>query len=152
MADCPFCSIARGDGPAEVVHQDEHVVAFLDRAPLIHGHVLVATREHVADLDTLPAGLVGPLFSAVQLISRAMPGALAADGTFTAINTRISQSVPHMHVHVVPRRKGDGLFRAGLVWKRTPYPEGKAEEVAGLLRAAIAREASRAAPGGLAPR
>lgn len=135
---CAFCAIARGEAEAHLVHEDDRVVAFLDRAPLIKGHVIVATRAHVQDLDVLPLELVAPLFGVVQRISRAFPRALGADGSYTAINTRVSQSVPHVHVHVVPRRQGDGLFRAGMVWVRRPYGEGEAAQLAARLREAIA--------------
>ncbi|MGH2500396.1 MAG: HIT family protein [Candidatus Limnocylindria bacterium] len=136
MADCVFCAIATG-APAHVLHQDERVIAILDRAPLIAGHALVLPRAHVVTLDDLAPDLVAPLFTVVQRISRAFPVALAADGSFTAINTRVSQTVPHLHVHVVPRRKGDGLFRAGMVWVRRPYRDGEAGAIAEKLRAAL---------------
>lgn len=135
---CAFCAIVRGEAPSHVVLEDERVVAFLDRAPLIKGHVLVATRAHVGTLDEMPPDLIEPLFGAVQRISRAFSGALGADGSFTSINTRVSQSVPHLHVHVVPRREGDGLFRAGMVWIRRRYEEGEAAQLAARLKEAIA--------------
>lgn len=135
---CAFCAIVRGEAPSHVVLEDDRVVAFLDRAPLIKGHVLVASRAHVGTLDEMPADLIEPLFGAVQRISRAFPKALGADGSFTSINTRVSQSVPHLHVHVVPRREGDGLFRSGLVWIRRRYEEGEAAQLAARLREAIA--------------
>lgn len=134
---CAFCAIVRGEAPSHVVLEDDRVVAFLDRAPLIKGHVLVASRAHVGSLDEMPADLIAPLFGAVQRISRAFPKALGADGSFTSINTRVSQSVPHLHVHVVPRREGDGLFRSGLVWVRKRYEEGEAAQLAARLKEAI---------------
>lgn len=135
---CVFCEIVRGTAEAHVVHQDDVVIAFLDRAPLIKGHVLVAPREHVDTLDDLPAPLMGPLLRVVQRVSRAQQRALGAEGSFTAANTRVSQSVPHLHFHVVPRRQGDGLFRAGLVWVRKRYRDGEAAQLATRLREAIA--------------
>jgi histidine triad (HIT) family protein len=134
---CVFCAIAAG-GEAHVVHADEQVVAFLDRAPLIKGHVLVITRRHVETFDDLPPELIAPLFGVVQRVSRAFTRAVGADGSYTAVNTRISQSVPHVHVHVVPRKSGDGLFRAGLVWIRKRYDDGEAAQLAARLREAIA--------------
>ena len=134
---CVFCAIAAG-GDAHFVHEDERVVAFLDRAPLIKGHVLVAPRAHVETLDDLPRDLIEPLVAVVQRVSRAFPTALGSDGSYTGINTRVSQSVPHVHVHVVPRREGDGLFRAGLIWMRKRYEDGEAAQLATRLRAAIA--------------
>ena len=96
-------------------------MAFLDRAPLLHGHVLVVTRDHVETLDDVPDDLVGELFAVVRRMSIAVQKALTADGSFVATNTRISQSVPHVHVHVVPRRKGDGLFATRIIWQRQKY-------------------------------
>ena len=131
---CAFCALS----DAQVVYEDDRVIAFLDHAPLIKGHVLVMPRSHVETLDDLPTDLVEPLFSVVQRVSRAFRAAIEADGSFTAINTRISQSVPHVHVHVVPRRQGDGLFRAGMVWIRRRYRDGEAAQLAAVLREAIA--------------
>ena len=134
---CAFCAIASG-ADAHVVFEDGNVIAFLDHAPLIKGHVLVAPRAHVADLDELPEELIAPLFAVVRRVSRAFPRALAADGSYAGINNRVSQSVPHLHVHVVPRTTGDGLFRAGLVWIRKRYGDGEAAQLATRLREAIA--------------
>lgn len=120
------------------MHADGEIIAFLDHAPLLKGHVLVAPREHVETFDDLPERLVGPLFTVVQRVARAFPRALGSDGSYTGINTRVSQSVPHLHVHVVPRTKGDGLFRAGMVWVRRRYAEGEAAQLAARLREAIA--------------
>lgn len=115
-------------------------MAFLDREPLIPGHTLVIPREHVATLDDLDEKQAGPLLNAVRRVSRAQQSALGAGGTFTAVNTRVSQSVPHLHVHVVPRREGDGLFRAGMVWARKRYGEGEADAIAAKLREALGRD------------
>ncbi len=141
-AQCAFCGVIAGAGAQHVLDEPE-VVAFLDHAPLIKGHVLVVPREHIETFDDLPPRLIVPLFSAVQRVSRAFPRVLGADGSYTAINTRVSQSVPHLHVHVVPRRKGDGLFRGGMVWIRRRYADDEAAQLAARLREAIA--ASRAA-------
>jgi histidine triad (HIT) family protein len=137
MPTCPFCAIARGEIPASFVLREEAVCAFLDTRPVFKGHVLVVPREHTDDLLALPAPLVSPLFTAVQRIARAVEEGLGADGSFTAVNTKISQSVPHLHVHVVPRRKGDGL--RGFFWPRTKYEsdeerEGYARRIAGEMR------------------
>lgn len=134
---CAFCVVVAG-ADAHRVLEDAHVIAFLDRAPLIKGHVLVVPRDHIETFDDLPADLLGPVFSAVQRVSRAFQSALGADGSYTAINTRISQSVPHAHVHVVPRRKNDGLFRAGMVWIRRRYEGDEAAQLAARLREALA--------------
>lgn len=136
--NCIFCAIAAGDSTANVVHADDRTVAFLDAAPLLHGHTLVIPREHVETLDELRTELMTPLLSVVQRVSIAQQRVLGADGSFSSVNTRVSQSVPHLHVHVVPRRKGDGLFRAGMVWVRKRYAEGQAEEIARKLREALA--------------
>jgi histidine triad (HIT) family protein len=130
MTDCLFCGIVAGDVPAQVVLSDEVVVAFLDTRPVFKGHVLVASREHYVTLADLPAGLVGPLFLRVRRISAAMPAAFGAQGTFVAENNVVSQSVPHLHVHVVPRTKGDGL--RGFFWPRGKYADD--EEAAGYAR------------------
>ena len=118
---CTFCQIANGELPAQIVHRDDDVIAFLDRAPLAHGHVLVMPMAHIETLDDLPDGLLVPVFGAVRRTSIAVQRALAAQGSFIATNTRISQSVPHLHIHVVPRNKGDGLFSTRLVWQRKKY-------------------------------
>jgi len=140
VKSCVFCAIARGETEANIVADDGAVLAFLDRAPLLPGHTLVVPREHADTLDEVPAAAVGPLFRLVQRVSRAQQRAFGADGTFTGINTRVSQSVPHFHAHVVPRREGDGLFRAGMVWARKRYKVGEAETIAANLREALAQE------------
>ena len=134
---CAFCAIV-GGGDAHRVYEDDAVVAILDRAPLIKGHVLVMPREHVATLDDLPERLMVPVLSLVQRTSRAFQRSLGADGSLTLANTRVSQSVPHAHVHVVPRREGDGLFSVRMIWKRTRYGDGEAAQLAARLREAIA--------------
>jgi histidine triad (HIT) family protein len=119
-----------------VVLADEEVVAFLDARPVFKGHVLVAPREHVVTLADLPAAAVGPFFLRVQRVSAVMPAALGSQGTFVAANNVVSQSVPHLHVHVVPRTKGDGL--RGFFWPRHRYDsEAEAAGYAERLRAAL---------------
>jgi histidine triad (HIT) family protein len=136
---CTFCQIARGELQAHIVHRDEDVVAFLDRAPLLHGHVLVMPLKHVETLDDLPDNLLAPLFAAVRRTSTAVQKALGAEGSFVATNTRVSQSVPHLHVHVVPRNKGDGLFSTRLIWQRNKYEnDSEMEEIATKIRTAYA--------------
>jgi histidine triad (HIT) family protein len=133
VSDCAFCGIIDGTVPAHVVLSDDVAVAFLDARPLFKGHVLVAPRAHVVTLPDLPAELVGPLFLRVQQVSAAMPAALGAQGSFVAVNNVVSQSVPHLHVHVVPRTKGDGL--RGFFWPRTRYAsDDEAEDYARRLR------------------
>lgn len=117
MADCLFCQIATGDTPTFVVYDDEEVVAFLDIRPVFKGHVLVIPRAHIVTLSDLDP--VGPYFERVQATAIAVEKALAAGGTFVALNNKVSQSVPHLHTHVVPRTKGDGL--RGFFWPRTKY-------------------------------
>ena len=120
MADeCLFCRIVSGELPATIVYEDENSVAFLDHRPLFHGHTLLVPREHVETLGDLSTKLVGPYFEAAQLLARAVESAMEAEGTFVAMNNRVSQSVPHLHVHVVPRRRKDGL--KGFFWPRTKY-------------------------------
>ena len=135
MADrCVFCDIIAGRAEAEIVHRDDVAVAFLDRTPLFPGHVLVVPIEHVVTLPELAA--VGPFFERVQLAAAVVPAALGAQGTFIANNNVVSQSVAHLHVHVVPRTKGDGL--RGFFWPRGKYAPGEAAVVGDALRAAFA--------------
>jgi histidine triad (HIT) family protein len=117
--NCLFCRIVSGELPATIVYEDEKSVAFLDHRPLFHGHTLLVPRMHVETLGDLPLSLVGPFFKTAQLLARAIEPALGAEGTFVAMNNRVSQSVPHLHVHVVPRRRKDGL--KGFFWPRTKY-------------------------------
>ena len=119
-----FCDIVRDSVAADVVWRDDVVVAFLDRSPLFHGHTLVVPRRHVLTLPDLAVDEVGPFFERVRLIAAAMPGALGAQGTFVANNNVVSQSVAHLHVHVVPRTRGDGL--RGFFWPRQRYADGEA--------------------------
>ena len=133
---CVFCKILRGELPAHVVLDDDLCLAFLDRTPLFHGHVLVVPRTHVVTLPELVPEVVGAFFQRVQVIAAALPVALGAQGTFVAMNNVVSQSVPHLHVHVVPRTKGDGL--KGFFWPRKKY--GGDEEMAAVaekIRAAL---------------
>ena len=121
MTDCEFCEIIAGTRRAQVVLSDDIAVAFLDARPVFKGHVLVAPRAHYVTLADLPAGMVGPLFLRVQQVSAAMPAALGAQCSFVGVNNTVSQSVPHLHVHVVPRTKGDGL--RGFFWPRQKYAD-----------------------------
>jgi histidine triad (HIT) family protein len=133
---CVFCGIANGETHAAVVLEDERVIAFLDVKPLFHGHVLVVPRAHVATLPDLPDDLLAPFLARVRELARAVPRAMGAQGSFVAMNNVVSQSVPHLHVHVVPRTKGDGL--KGFFWPRTKYPSTAAmEETAAKIRAAL---------------
>jgi len=116
---CPFCRIASGEEHAYVVYEDEAHLAFLDRRPLFPGHVLLVPRAHYETLPDLPEESVGSLFRAARLLVLAVEEAMDAEGTFVAVNNRVSQSVPHLHVHIVPRRRGDGL--RGFFWPRQSY-------------------------------
>ena len=134
--NCLFCRIVSGEVPATLVYVDKNAVAFLDHRPLFHGHTLLVPREHVETLDELPQKLVGPFFEAAQTLTRAVEHAMNAEGTFVAMNNRVSQSVPHLHVHIVPRRKKDGL--KGFFWPRTKYKaDGEMEEVKKKITAAL---------------
>jgi len=119
--NCLFCRIVSGALPATVIYEDEVSLAFLDHRPLFPGHTLLVPREHVETLGELPVSIVEPYFKAAQLLARAVESGLEAEGTFVAMNNRVSQSVPHLHVHVVPRRKKDGL--KGFFWPRTKYKD-----------------------------
>ncbi len=135
---CVFCAIASGDAEAHIVYEDERTLAFLDHRPLFPGHTLVIPRAHVETLSDLPARDLGAFFEVVQRIAWVMPEALGAQGTFVANNNRVSQSVAHLHLHVVPRSRGDGL--RGFFWPRHAYesPE-QMREVQAQLCAAINR-------------
>jgi histidine triad (HIT) family protein len=122
---CVFCEIASGRQQAHIVYEDEESVAFLDLHPLFPGHVLLCPREHYETLPDLPLNLTGPLMAGTQLLARAVESAMDAEGTFIAINNTVSQTVPHLHIHVVPRRKRDGL--KGFFWPRTPYRDEAAK-------------------------
>jgi len=139
QADCAFCRIAAGEEDAAwVVLEEPHAVAFLDHRPLFPGHCLVIPREHYETLADLPAEEIGPFFATVQLLSRAIPAAMKKPGSFVAMNNIVSQSVPHLHVHVVPRKPKDGL--RGFFWPRQKY--GSDEELAethDAVKAAIER-------------
>ncbi len=136
MTDCTFCAIAAGTTPAHVVLADSSVVAFLDARPVFKGHVLLVPREHFQTLADLPGRLLGPFFGAVRLVSAAIPAAIGAQGTFVALNNIVSQSVPHLHAHVVPRTKGDGL--RGFFWPRHKYEsDDEAADYAGRIRSVI---------------
>lgn len=133
---CAFCRIVDGEGEAMTVFRNDACLAFLDRRPLFRGHCLVVPCDHYETLPDLPAPLIEPLFSATRLLTAAVPVAMEAEGAFVAINNRVSQSVPHLHVHVVPRRPKDGL--RGFFWPRTAYGDDRdARSVAEAIRNAI---------------
>jgi histidine triad (HIT) family protein len=137
--DCAFCRIAAGDeDTASVVLSEPHAVAFLDHRPLFPGHCLVIPREHYATLADLPNAEIEPFFATVQLLSRAIPDAMNKPGSFVAMNNVVSQSVPHLHVHVVPRKPKDGL--RGFFWPRQKYEsDEQLAETRDAVKAAIDR-------------
>ena len=140
---CTFCLIVAGEIPAHVVLDEPDLFGFLDTRPVFKGHVLLVTREHIDALTELPARLREPLLEATQRLARAVVDGLGAQGSFVATNTVVSQSVPHLHVHVVPRTKGDGL--RGFFWPRTKYAsDDEAAEYA--ARLAVALDASDREP------
>jgi histidine triad (HIT) family protein len=122
VKECIFDQIIANRLPSYRVFEDDTTLAFLDHRPLLPGHVLLVPKTHYETFGDLPAEDVGPLFLAAQRLARAVETGLSADGSFVAINIKISQSVPHLHVHIVPRRKGDGLFGKNFQWMRRPYP------------------------------
>jgi histidine triad (HIT) family protein len=132
-----FCQIASGQLKSAVVASNPEVIAFLDHRPVFKGHVLIAPVTHVDTLLDLPQNLMSPLLTMAQLVAAAIVEALAAQGTFVAMNNVVSQSVPHLHLHVVPRTKGDGL--RGFFWPRTNYAPGEIEAYAELIKEALAR-------------
>ena len=134
-SDCVFCAIVAGDVPAHVVASDDATMAFLDSRPVFPGHVLLVPKEHHETLADLPPALVPALFGAAQRLARAVERGMDAHGTFVAMNNRVSQSVPHLHVHLVPRRRKDGL--RGFFWPRQRYAdEEEMAVVAARIRAA----------------
>jgi histidine triad (HIT) family protein len=134
--NCAFCKIANHEVVARLVFEDEISLAFLDHRPVFPGHCLLITKDHHETLTDLPANLIGPFFANAQLLARAIESAMEAHGTFFAINNRVSQSVPHLHVHVVPRRRKDGL--RGFFWPRYPYEsEAAADKVQASIRSAL---------------
>ena len=126
IASCLFCQVANRELPARLVFADEISLAFLDHRPVFPGHCLLIPKIHYETLTDLPEDLIGPLFQRAQLLARAVELAMEAQGTFVAMNNRVSQSVPHFHVHVVPRRRKDGL--KGFFWPRYPYPDDEAAD------------------------
>jgi len=133
---CRFCAIVAGQAEAVTIFEDDICLAFLDTRPLFPGHCLLVPKAHYEILPDLPPHLLAPLFGGAQLLARAMERGLNAEGSFVAINNRVSQSVPHLHVHVVPRRAGDGL--RGFFWPRQKYANAAAvSAVAGKLREAV---------------
>ncbi|NUR95908.1 MAG: HIT family protein [Kribbellaceae bacterium] len=137
MADCLFCSIVAGTTPAQLVLDTPEVVGFLDIRPVFKGHTLIVPRAHVPTMVEMSDEVMVPLFGAARSVADAVRTAFDAQGSFVAVNNVVSQSVPHLHVHVVPRTKGDGL--RGFFWPRTKYADtAEAEEYAGKLRAALA--------------
>lgn len=136
-SDCAFCGIVAGTLPGFVVLEDAATMAFLDRRPLFPGHCLLVPRAHHETLGDLAPDLVEPLFRNARRLSLAVERALEAGGSFVALNNRVSQSVPHLHVHVVPRRKGDGL--RGFFWPRGKYQDdAHAERTRDAIRSALA--------------
>jgi histidine triad (HIT) family protein len=136
--DCGFCKIVAGDEPSHVVYEDERTLAFLDNRPLFPGHSLLVPRAHYETLGDLPDELIAPLFESARLLSVAIPKAMRKPGSFVAMNNVVSQSVPHLHVHVVPRKPRDGL--RGFFWPRTKYDsEDQMREVAERVRKSVGR-------------
>jgi histidine triad (HIT) family protein len=135
-ADCLFCRIVAGEVESHRVFEDDVTVAFLDSRPLFHGHTLLVPREHHETLWDLPDELIAPLFANVKRLSAAVRGAMGAQGAFVAMNNVVSQSVPHLHVHIAPRNRKDGL--RGFFWPRTKYPsDEQAAQVAAKIRGVL---------------
>jgi histidine triad (HIT) family protein len=135
--DCAFCRVIAGSEPGSIVFEDEISVAFLDNRPLFPGHSLLVPRDHLETFWDLPADLIGPLFTNAQLLSAAIRDAMESQGAFVAANNVVSQSVPHFHVHIVPRNRKDGL--RGFFWPRRKYKsDEEMAAVAETLRGTIA--------------
>jgi histidine triad (HIT) family protein len=137
-AECAFCRIVAGSLPASIVMENECSLAFLDSRPLFPGHCLLIPKAHIETLQDLPGNALASFFSMTQLLARAVEESMQAEGSFVAINNRVSQSVPHLHVHVVPRRKKDGL--RGFFWPRGKYADdAEMEKVRGVVSEAFRR-------------
>jgi histidine triad (HIT) family protein len=137
-AECAFCRIVEGSLPASIVMENECSLAFLDSRPLFPGHCLLIPKAHIETLRDLPGNAIASFFATAQLLSRAVEESMQAEGSFVAINNRVSQSVPHLHVHIVPRRKKDGL--RGFFWPRGKYAnETEMEKVRGVVSEAFRR-------------
>jgi histidine triad (HIT) family protein len=137
VSQCRFCAVVAGEATADVVLVDAHTMAFLDLRPLFPGHTLVVPRRHVATIEDLPEDLLGPVLGATRRVAEAVRTAMRAQGTFIAMNNTVSQSIPHLHVHVVPRSKGDGL--RGFFWPRTGYRDAEHRaDTAARIKAALA--------------
>jgi len=135
---CLFCRIVAGEVAAAAVFEDELTLAFLDHRPLFPGHCLLIPKTHYETLADLPEDLIGPLFGNARLLAGAVEQGMGSDGSFVAINNRVSQSVAHLHIHIVPRRKKDGL--RGFFWPRQKYESAaEMERVRDTLRAAVGR-------------
>lgn len=135
---CKFCKIVSGEEIALKIFQDDISIAFLDQRPLFPGHLLLVPRAHADTITDLPEEIVGPLFLNVRFLARAVENAMEADGTFIGINNKVSQSIPHLHIHIVPRRRGDGL--KGFFWPRQTYQNETAVKA---VQRAIALAVSR---------
>lgn len=136
--ECLFCRIVAGTLPAKIVYQDEHTMAFLDHSPVFPGHTLVIPKRHVDTMLELPAELTQPLMETTKLMGQAVEDGLGAEGSFVCVNVKVSQTVPHLHVHVMPRSPGDGM--KGFFWPKRPYPSEEAREA---TRASLAEAARR---------
>jgi histidine triad (HIT) family protein len=148
VRECLFCRIVAGETTAHTVLETPEMLAFLDHRPVFKGHVLLVPRQHIATLTELPAALRDPFFAAGQSLAAAVVAGLGAQGSFVAMNNTVSQSVPHLHLHVVPRTKGDGL--RGFFWPRTKYAsENEMNEYAGRLAAALTDNPAEAAVAGV---
>jgi histidine triad (HIT) family protein len=135
---CPFCAVVAGETDAQVVYEDASTLAFLDHAPLFVGHVLLIPRAHVKTIYEADTATVTAMALASRRLAIAVTGAMGADGCFVAQNNVVSQSVPHLHTHIVPRRRGDGLFSPRVIWRRTRYRDAaQMAEVAASVRAAL---------------
>jgi histidine triad (HIT) family protein len=137
-ATCQFCKITHSEVTAQIVFEDQHTLAFLDIRPLFLGHTLLVPRWHIQTMADLPDQLVEPFFKNARFLAQAVERAMQAEGTFMAINNKVSQSVPHLHIHIVPRQKSDGL--KGFFWPRQTYKdEQELFEVQTLIKAEISR-------------
>jgi histidine triad (HIT) family protein len=139
-SQCKFCEIAEGKAECFSVYESRDEIAFLDIRPLFHGHLLLIPKSHVETIMDLPTEYIPTLFTTAKLLSIAVQEAMSAEGIFMAINNGVSQSVPHLHIHIVPRRKKDGL--KGFFWPRTSYDNKEIEEVQRKIKETVDRLSS----------
>ncbi len=135
---CRFCEIVAGKAPAYIISKDKQFTAFLDAIPIFSGHSLIVTNKHYETIEDTPPKVVGDLFRLARMLSVAVRETTSSQGTLLMVNNKVSQSIPHIHVHVIPRNKGDGMV--GFMWPRHPYQDVKSAENVRIAIAAVMKK------------